>query len=69
LCWVLKAGGKKAAYNVDTSFSYTSLYIAMARAAFGNKKEDGDFFHQEIGLKFKEQSREMVQLEHSFVWL
>jgi hypothetical protein len=37
--------------------------IAMAKAAF-NKKT----LYQQIGLKFKEESSEMLHLEHSFVW-
>jgi hypothetical protein len=37
--------------------------IAMAKAAF-NKKT----FYQQTGLKFKEETSEMLHLEHSFVW-
>jgi hypothetical protein len=27
-----------------------------------------DYFHQQIGLKFKEESSEMLHLEHSILW-
>jgi hypothetical protein len=36
----------------------------MAKAAFKKKKN----FRQQIGLKFKEQTSEVLHLEHSFVW-
>ena len=38
--------------------------IAMARAAFNRKKT----FHQYSGLKFKEETSEMLHLDHSIVW-
>jgi hypothetical protein len=38
--------------------------IAMAKAAFNNKKT----MHQQIGLKFKEETSKMQHLVHSFVW-
>jgi hypothetical protein len=38
--------------------------ISIAKVAF-NKKET---YHQQNGLKFKEQISEMLHLEHSFVW-
>jgi hypothetical protein len=38
---------------------------AMAKAAFNKKKI---LFHQQIGLKFKEETSKMLHLEHSFVW-
>jgi len=37
--------------------------IAMAKAAF-NKKT----FHQQIGLKFKEEILEVLHLSRSFLW-
>jgi hypothetical protein len=37
--------------------------IVMAKAAF-NKKT---LFHQQTGLKFKEESSSVLHLEHSFV--
>jgi len=39
--------------------------IAMAKAAF-NKKEES--FYQQIGLKFEEETNEMLRLEHGSVW-
>ena len=38
--------------------------IAMAKAAFSNKKT----FYQQIGLKFEEETNKMLHLEHGFVW-
>jgi hypothetical protein len=38
--------------------------IAMAKAAFNKKKT----FHQQTGLKFKEETSKVLHLEHSFVW-
>jgi hypothetical protein len=38
----------------------------MAKAAFNKKKEE--LFHQAIGLKFKEETSEMLHLEYNFVW-
>jgi hypothetical protein len=38
--------------------------IAMAKAAFNKKKT----LHQHTGLKFKEETSEMLCLEHGFVW-
>jgi hypothetical protein len=38
--------------------------IAMAKAAFNNKKT----FHQQTELKFKEETYNVIHLEHSFVW-
>ena len=37
---------------------------AVAKAAFNKKKT----FHQQIVLKFKEETSKMVHLGHSFVW-
>jgi hypothetical protein len=37
--------------------------IAMAKAAF-NKKN----FHQQTGIKFKEETSKVLRLEHTFVW-
>jgi hypothetical protein len=39
--------------------------IAMAKAAFNKKKT---FFHQQTGLKFKEETSKLLHLEHIFVW-
>jgi len=36
----------------------------MAKAAFNKKK----IFHQQIGLEFKEETSEVLHLEHGFVW-
>ena len=38
--------------------------IVMAKSAFNRKKT----FHQQIGIKFKEQTSEVLHLEHSVVW-
>jgi hypothetical protein len=38
--------------------------IAIAKTAFNNKK---NLFHQPTGLNFKEETREMLHLEHSLV--
>ena len=38
--------------------------IAMAKAAF--KKEES--FYQKIGLKFEEETSEMLRLKHGSVW-
>jgi hypothetical protein len=38
--------------------------IAMAKAAFNEKK---NIFHQQTGLKFKEETSKVLHLEHSFV--
>jgi hypothetical protein len=38
--------------------------IAMAKAAFNKKKN----LYQQIGLKFKEQSSEVLRLRHGSVW-
>jgi acyl-CoA thioesterase len=37
--------------------------IAMAKAAFNKKKT-----HQQIRLRAKEETDEVIHLEHSFVW-
>jgi hypothetical protein len=39
--------------------------IAMAKAEFNKKK---NLFYQQIGLKFEEETSEMLHLEHGFVW-
>ena len=39
--------------------------IATAKAAFNKKK---NFFYQQIGLKFEEETSEMLRLEHGSVW-
>ena len=39
--------------------------IAMAKAAFNKKK---NLFTQQIGLKFEEETSEVLRLEHSSVW-
>ena len=31
-------------------------------------QQEEDSFHQQIGLKFKEETSKMLHLEHSFVW-
>jgi hypothetical protein len=33
----------------------------------GFQKEEGSF-HQQIGLKFKEETSKVLHFEHSFVW-
>jgi hypothetical protein len=38
--------------------------IAMAKAAFNRKKT----FHQQFGLKFKEETSEILRLGHGIVW-
>ena len=38
--------------------------IAIAKAAFSRKKT----FHQQTGLKFEEETNEVLHLEHSFIW-
>ena len=49
----------------------------MTKAAFyninNNNNNDDDnnnktFFNRKLDLKFKEETREMLHLEHSFVW-
>ena len=40
-------------------------WIAMAKAAFNKKK---NHFYQQIGLKFEEETSEMLRLEHGSVW-
>ena len=37
----------------------------MAKAAFNKKKI---FFYQQIGLKFEEETSEILRLEHGSVW-
>jgi hypothetical protein len=37
----------------------------MAKAALSGKQ---NVFHQQIGLKFKEETSKTLHLEHSFVW-
>ena len=39
--------------------------IAMAKDAFNKKK---DLFYQQIGLKFEEETSEVLRLEHGSVW-
>ena len=39
--------------------------IAMAKAAFNKKK---NLFYQQIGLKFEEETSEMLRLEHGSLW-
>ena len=39
--------------------------IVMTKAAFNRKKES---FHLKIGLKFKEETSEMLHLEHRILW-
>ena len=39
--------------------------IAMAKAAFNKKKK---LFYQQTGLKFEEETSEMLHLERGFVW-
>ena len=41
--------------------------IATAKAAFNKKKNI--FKYQQIGLKFEEETSEMLRLEHGSVWL
>jgi hypothetical protein len=38
--------------------------IAVAQAAFNKKKT----FHEQIGLNFKEETSNVLYLEHIFVW-
>jgi hypothetical protein len=33
-----------------------------------NIQQEEDSFHQQIGLKFKEETSKVLNLEHSFVW-
>ena len=40
--------------------------IAMAKAAFNKKKKN--LFYQQIGLKFEEETSEVLRLEHGSVW-
>jgi len=42
----------------------TKPRTAMAKAAFSKKKT----FHQQIGLKLKEETSIMLHLENNFVW-
>jgi hypothetical protein len=37
--------------------------LAMTKAAFKNKS-----FHQQVELKSKEETGEVIHLEHNFVW-
>ena len=46
-------------YKGEIKFS-----ITMVNAAFNRKKT----FHQQTGLKCKEETSEVVHLEQSFVW-
>ena len=39
--------------------------IAMAKAAFNKKK---NFFYQQIGIKFEEETSEMLRTWHGYVW-
>jgi hypothetical protein len=49
----------------DAKFTHEMKYgIAMAQAAFRKKKT----FCPQIGLKFKEETNQVLQLVHSFVW-
>jgi hypothetical protein len=49
----------------DARCTRESEYMtAMITAALNKKK----IFHQEIGLKFKEEASEVLHLEHSLVW-
>ena len=40
--------------------------IAMAKAAFKKKKKES--FYEQIGLKFEEETSEILRLEHGSVW-
>jgi hypothetical protein len=31
-------------------------------------QQEEDYFHQQTGLKFKEETSKVLHLEHSFVW-
>jgi hypothetical protein len=39
--------------------------IAMAKSSI---QQEEDALHQQIGLTFKEETSEMLHLEHSLVW-
>jgi hypothetical protein len=57
---------KAETFNDKTSsVSSYKCRIAMAKAEFNKKK---NFFYQQIGLKFEEETSEMLHLEHGFVW-
>jgi len=44
-------------------YSEIKSRLAMAKAAFKNKS-----FHQQVELKFKEETGEVLHLEHNFLW-
>jgi len=51
--------------TTDARFTHEIKYrTAMAKAVFSKEKT----FHQQIGCTFKEETNEILQLVHSFVW-
>jgi hypothetical protein len=50
----------------DVRCTYEIKYkIVIAKAAFNTKKT---LFHQQIGLKFNEETSELINLDHSILW-
>jgi hypothetical protein len=57
--YILQSDAEKARCTREIKYG-----IAIAKAAFNNKKT----FHQQTGLKFKEETSKVLHLERSFVW-
>jgi hypothetical protein len=43
------------------------VHVKVNRGKSCIQQED-DTFHQQTGLKFKEETEELLHLEHNFVW-
>jgi hypothetical protein len=59
----------KKFWQLDTTWCkmYTWNEIKDCYCKIGIKQE-GESFHQQIGLKFKEETSEVLHLDHSIVW-
>ena len=44
------------------------IILCIIMAGKSRIQQEGDSFHQKIGLKFKEETSEMSHLEQSIVW-
>jgi hypothetical protein len=54
----------KITFHIDLARNKKKGRQYMTKAAFNNKKT----FHQQTGLKFKEETSKVLHLERSFVW-
>jgi hypothetical protein len=56
-------------YNFTCLLFYTSCVIKSIPIIIGKSSiQQEDSFHQQTGLKFKEETSKVLHLERSFVW-